>query len=119
MSWSPANSGYFLPITTLFANSVCSATGITIPFSSLESYGASTSGDFREFVYSVLDAAYSRVVNVNNELIAGDSGVLQNLTITRTVDTTNVIGNNPTITKSFTVSSVLKVSNATYDVAEE
>jgi len=119
MSWSPANSGSFLPITTVFAGASCSATGVTIPFAALQSYGASTSGDFREFVYSVVDAAYNRVVDVNAALTAGDSGVLQNFTVTRSVDTSNVVGQNPTITKSYTISSVLKVSNATYDVAEE
>jgi hypothetical protein len=119
MSWSPAHSGQFLPITTAFASAACSNTAVTIPFAALESYGASTSGDFREFVYSVVDAAYNRIVDINDTLTASDSGVLQNFSITRSVDTTNVVGDNPTITKSYTITSVLNVSNATYDVAEE
>ena len=119
MPWSPANSGQFLPITTVFPNASCSATAVTIPFASLESYSAANSGDFREFVYSVIDAAYNRVTNINSALTAGDSGVLQNFTVSRSVDTSNVVDAVPTITKSYTVNSILRVKNATYDVAEE
>jgi hypothetical protein len=119
MAWSPTASGYFLPVTTVFTGAACSGLGISVPFGSLDSYKAATSGDFREFVYSVVEAAYNRVVDVNAELTAGDSGVMQNFTITRSVDTSNVLGDTPTITKSYTVTSVLNVSNATYDVAEE
>ena len=119
MSWSPTTSGHFLPITSVFAGATCSNTTLTVPLSTLESYKAATSGDFREFVYSVVEAAYNRVTDVNAELTAGDSGVMQNFTITRSVDTTNVLGDTPTVTKSYTITSVLNISNATYDVAEE
>lgn len=119
MAWSPTQSGVYLPLSGVFSGAVISSTGVTLPYSSLESFGIDApknSGDFREFVYSVVDKAYQRVAALNTELAATDSGI-NNFTMTRSIDTANLLDG--TISKTYTITSVLKVSNATYDVAEE
>jgi hypothetical protein len=119
MAWSPTESGVYLPLSGVFSGAVISSTGVTIPYTALESFGVDApknSGDFREFVYSVVDKAYSRLATLDTELSAGGSGI-ENFTITRSVDSSNFLSG--TVTKSYTITSVLSVKGATYDVAEE
>jgi hypothetical protein len=119
MAWSPAQSGVYLPLSGVFAGATIGASDVTIPYTALESFGnvfPKNSGDFREFVYSVVDKAYDRLTTVNEQLSAGGSGV-ENFTITRSVDSSNFL--NGTVTKTYTITSVLSVKGATYDVAEE
>jgi hypothetical protein len=116
MAWSPTQSGVYLPLSGVFAGATIGGSAVSIPYDALESYKAANSGDFREFVYSVVDKAYQRLSNLTTELAATDSGI-NNFTITRSVDTSNLL--NGTVTKSYTITSVLSVKGATYDVAEE
>ena len=121
MSWTSANSGEFLPLNKIFANSLSithsASGGVFIPYDNLPS----TTGvnDFREFVYSVLDKSYEYIVDANADLVAAGSGTIANLTISRSVDSSNILAATPTISKSYSVSSTLNVVGATYDVAEE
>lgn len=134
MAWSPTNSGTYLPITTLFPGSVTvisaatttggggsavGGSGVFIPFSALSSYKIATSGDFREFVYSVVDAAFDRVTDVNTDLVANGSGVLANLVMNRSVDASNLTNTLPSVAKNYTINSTLNVTGVNYDVAEE
>ena len=136
MAWSPTNSGTYLPITTLFPGSITvisaatttggggsavGGSGVFIPFSDLSSYKIATSGDFREFVYSVVDAAFDRVTAVNAALASQDPAVapLANLSMTRLLDATNLTNVSPSVSKSYTINSTLNVTGVTYDVAEE
>jgi hypothetical protein len=119
MAWSPAQSGVYLPLSGVFTGATIGASDVTIPYAALESFGTvspKNSGDFREFVYSVVDKAFQRLSTLNTELAATDSGI-NNFTITRSVDTSNLLDG--TVTKSYTITSVLSVKGATYDVAEE
>lgn len=124
-NWTPAESGAYLPISSIFANADVDATlggsgGIFIPYGNLSSFDGSTTDDFREFLYSVVDATYDYYVDVNTALTADGSGVLGNLTMSRGVDSSNLLNETtPTITKTFTISTVLNVAGVTYDVAEE
>lgn len=54
MPFNPAPSGYFPGINT--GAVVSSVTGVFIPWSSLENFNASTSGDIRQLVYSFNEA---------------------------------------------------------------
>lgn len=133
-TWSPTNSGTFLPISFAFPGSVTvtssqtttggggtavGGSGIFIPFSALQSYTVETSGDFREFVYSVIDASYDRISSINTALQAGGSGTLSNLAMSRSVDATNLTNTTPSVLKSYVVTSTLNVSGLSYDVSEE
>ena len=84
MPWTPTQSGNLNP-ARFFPNLVIVNTagaaqnlsgavgsGIFIPFSNLESYKVATSGDIREFIYSVLDKAVSGI-NTSTEPLAKTS----------------------------------------------
>lgn len=119
MPWSAIESGVYLPLSGVFADTALTATGVNIPYAALESFGNTSpknSGDFREFVYSVVDKAYDRLTDINTQLAVGGSGI-ENFSITRTIDSSNFL--NGTITKTYTITSVLSVKGATFDVAEE
>jgi hypothetical protein len=122
-NWTPTESGTYLSISNIFANAVTNATvggsgGLFIPYSNFASFDGSSNDDFREFVYSILDASYTHYADVNPTLTAGGSG-LTGLTMNRGVDSSNLLADTPSISKTFNVSTVLNVTGVEYDVAEE
>ena len=122
-NWTPTDSGNYLPISNIFANAVTDATisgsgGIFVPYANFLSFDASSNDDFREFVYSVLDASFVYYTDMNATLSPGGSG-LTGLTMSRGVDSSNLLADNPTISKNFNVSTVLNVTGVEYNVAEE
>lgn len=90
------------------AVSVSSVSGIFIPFSSLESYSVSTSGDIRELTYSILDKVTDGLVSLGNDAPT-------KMSIART---TSSAGNGKA-QKIYTVTFDLNASNTVYDVQDE
>lgn len=64
MPFNPAPSGYFPGINT--GAVVSSVTGVFIPWSSLENYNASTSGDIRQLVYSFNEAVADTYLSLSS-----------------------------------------------------
>lgn len=63
MAFNPAPSGYFPGINT--GAVVSGATGVFIPYSALENYNTSTSGDIRQLVYAFNDAVATTYLNLS------------------------------------------------------
>ena len=82
-------------------------TGITIPYSALESYSSSTSGDVREFVYSFLEKVADTV------LALPSTGRWEKVTVTRG---TSVV-NDETLRKTYNVAIDLNIQSL--DVVDE
>ena len=82
-------------------------TGITIPYSALESYSSSTSGDVREFIYSVLEKVTDAVLAVPA------TGRWSKVTVNRG---TSVVSDE-TLRKTYTISVDLNIQSL--DVVDE
>lgn len=102
-------SGYFTDVNV--AAVVSGATGIFIPYTALESYNYANRTDVLEFVYSVVD----KVTNVFSTLSVASGDRPTNLTINKSF---NALNEN-LVTKTYTISATLDVSNATYSVKDE
>lgn len=85
-------------------------TGITIPYSALESYSSSTSGDVREFLYSVLEKTADAYLSLPT---TGVNGRWAKLTVNRS---TSVISDE-TLRKTYTIGVDLNIQNL--DVVDE
>jgi hypothetical protein len=112
MPWSPTQSGNMNPGRFLPGCSgsivVGSATGIFIPYSALESYNASNSGDIRELTYSILDkvaSGISALSTVNKPA---------KFTVTKSVS-----AGETSAQKTFSIVFNLNSSNTVYDVQDE
>ena len=120
MPWSPSQSGNLNPSASRFFGSSTrildpdngTNSGIFIPFSSLESYKASTSGDVRELLYSVLDKVHTGIASLSG---LPNQPKPSQYSSTRTLAST---GDN-TSQKRFNVTFDLNASNTVYDVSEE
>jgi hypothetical protein len=127
----PAVSGYLTSLFpearvvkfdgTLFsAASAGAASGVYIPFVTstgsvnLESFNQANSGDYTEFVYSVLD----RAANYAQNTLSSDAQPT-NLVISRSVDATNLTATSPSVVKNYSVTATLSVENVTYEVQDE
>jgi hypothetical protein len=108
MAWSPSQSGNMNP-GRFFPGCSGTANEIVIPYSALESYNASTSGDIRELTYSFLDVVTSGI----NALSAQNRPTKFN--ISRTYNSLN----ETTVRKTYTVTTDLNISNVNYDVVDE
>ena len=64
MPFNPAPSGYFPGINT--GAVVSSVTGVFIPWSSLENFNASTSGDIRQLVYAFNEAVADEYLSLTS-----------------------------------------------------
>ena len=84
------------------------ASSITIPYSALESYNSSTSGDVREFIYSFLEKVADAVLDVPA------TGRWGKLTVSRGISTTN---NDEVLRKSYTFLVDLNIQSL--DVVDE
>jgi hypothetical protein len=56
MAFNPNPTGYFSGILNIGSGESVSTSGVFIPHSSLESYNASTSGDIRQLMYSMIES---------------------------------------------------------------
>jgi len=86
------------------------ASGITIPYSALESYNSSTSGDVREFVYSFLEKLADTVLDLPT---TGSSAKWSKVTVNRSVG----VVNDETLRKTYTVVCDLNIQSL--DVVDE
>lgn len=64
MPFNPAPSGYFPGINT--GAVVSSVTGVFIPWSSLENFNVSTSGDIRQLVYAFNEAVADEYLSLTS-----------------------------------------------------
>lgn len=85
-------------------------TGITLPYSALESYSASTSGDVRELIYSFLEKVADLYVALP---VTGVNGRWDKVTVNRS---TNVI-TDETLRKTYNVAVDLNIQSL--DVVDE
>ncbi len=125
MPWTPTQSGNLNPIASrFFANAVIlntagasqsitgTGSGIFIPFSSLESYNVTTSGDIRELVYSMLDVVHNGMASLSglpNQPKPANFGVTRSLSLT----------SDTTAQKRYTVTIDLNALSTKYDVEDE
>lgn len=105
MPFNPAPTGYFPNID--LATGIGGVSGVFIPYSDLESFNSSTTGDVREFVYSVVE----KLSDVWLNLVTADRS--QKMVITRT---SSVLDDN-TLRKTYTVR--LDLNLGTMDVTNE
>lgn len=75
MPFNPAPSGYFPGINV--GAVVSSVTGVFIPWSSLENFNSSTSGDIRQLVYAFNQGVYENYATLSS------SGLSSQFRITR------------------------------------
>lgn len=113
MPWSPSQSGNMNPANFFSGFRLLSPDGNTnsglyIPFSSLESYKAATSGDIRELTYSVVD----KVANVISELSTANKPA--KFTVTK-----NVSAGETSATKTYSILFNLNAASTVYDVQDE
>lgn len=112
MPWSPSQSGNMNPGRYLPGCSgsvvVNGATGVFIPYSALESYNASTSGDIRELTYSILD-----------KVASGISALSTANKPTKFTITKNVSASETSAQKTFSIVFNLNSANTVYDVQDE
>lgn len=85
MAFNPAPSGYFPGINT--GAVVSSVTGVFIPWSNLENFNASTSGDIRQLVYAFNDAVATKYLN----LATADKPSKMTIRLSESVPSTGVL----------------------------
>lgn len=85
MAFNPAPSGYFPGINT--GAVVSSVTGVFIPWSSLENFNTSTSGDIRQLVYSFNNAVADEYLS----LAAADKPDEMTIRLSQTVPSTGIL----------------------------
>lgn len=125
MPWNPTQSGNLYPTASrFFPNAVIlnsagasqsisgTGSGIFIPFSNLESYKVSTTGDVRELLYSVVDVIYNGIASLSG---LPNQPKPSNLTVTRTLSSTS----DTTAQKRYTITFDLNALNTQYNVEDE
>lgn len=85
MAFNPAPSGYFPGINT--GAVVSSVTGVFIPWTSLENFDASTSGDIRQLVYAFNEAVADTYLN----LATADKPSKMTIRLSESVPSTGVL----------------------------
>lgn len=105
MAFNAHPTGYFANID--LATGIGGVSGVFIPYSDLESFKTTTTGDIREFVYSFVE----KLSDVWLGLATGDRS--QKMVITRT---SSVLDDN-TLRKTYTVRLDLNIG--TMDVTDE
>jgi hypothetical protein len=118
MPLTPTQSGQLNPSHSFFFGSNCvagnaitvsSGSGIFIPYSALDSYKGSVSGDVRELLYSVIEKCHSGLtqVGINSTSYKVNSG-----------RTTSILGET-SVRRNYNINVDLNMLNTTYDVQEE
>jgi hypothetical protein len=102
---------YTLNPTGLFGTEVTTdSTGITIPYSALESYDVASSGDVRQFLYSVLEKTADLLVNLP---ATGVDGRWTKVSVTRNLNAVSA----DVLRKTYTFGIDLSIGNL--DVVSE
>lgn len=88
--------------TGYFPNIVPSSTGVFIPYTNLESYDATTSGDIRQLVYSFIESVADQYLSLPS------SGLSNQMSITRSasVPSDNVVRKVYTVTMNLSFSGL-------------
>ncbi len=118
MPLTPTQSGQLNPSHSFFFGGSCvagnaitvsSGSGIFIPFSVLDSYKGSISGDVRELFYSVIEKCHAGLtqVGINSASYKVNTG-----------RTTSILGET-SARRSYNINVDLNMLNTTYDVQEE
>jgi hypothetical protein len=98
MSFNPNPTGYFPGILNLMSGDTVSTSGVFLPYSSLESYNPTTSGDIRQLIYSVVEA----FSDTYSSLTVADRPTKLVITKTSSVPNDNTIRNSYVITANLT-----------------
>lgn len=94
MAFNPSPTGYFPGITTLASGDAVGTSGVFFPYSSLESYNPNTSGDVRQLIYSIVEAAYDEY----SSLATADKPTKLAITRSSSIPSDNVIRNSYGVT---------------------
>jgi hypothetical protein len=98
MPFNPSPTGYFNGILNLGSGQYVSTSGVFIPYSALESYNPSTSGDIRQLMYSMIEGytdVYlglasadrpSQLTVSRSSIVPGDNLVRKTYTFTANLD---------------------------------
>lgn len=105
MSFNPAPSGYFPNISV--GEVVSGTTGVFIPWTDLENFNTSTSGDIRQLVYSFNEA----VANTFLSLSASNTPSQLSIRRTQTFPSANIIRKTYTNIVNLAFSGTLLVAN--------
>lgn len=103
MAFNPSPTGYFPGITTLSSGNSVDTSGVFFPYSSLESYNPATSGDVRQLIYSIVEAAYDEF----NSLATADRPAKLTITRSSSIPADNTIRNNYSIVVNLAYSGLL------------
>ena len=94
MAFNPSPTGYYPGIVTLASGAAAPTSGVFFPYSGLESYNVSTSGDVRQLIYSLNEAAADEWLS----LATADRSAQMTIARTSTVPSDNVVRKIYTIT---------------------
>lgn len=89
MPFNPSPTGYFIGIQNLSSGDTVGSSGVFIPYTSLESYNPSTTGDIRQLVYSFIE----RFNDVYVGLPTADRSSQLSINRSATIPSDNVIRN--------------------------
>lgn len=103
MPFNPSPTGYFAGIANLATGDTAPASGVFIPYTSLESYNASTSGDIRQLVYSFIESVYDEYVS----LATADRPAQMTVSRTSSVPSDNIIRNTYTVIVNLSYSGLI------------
>lgn len=94
MAFNPSPTGYYPGIVTLASGDATPTSGVFFPYSGLESYSVSTSGDVRQLIYSLTEAAADEWLS----LATADRSSQMTIARTATVPSDNIVRKIYTIT---------------------
>lgn len=106
MAFNPSPTGYFPGIITLASGDPTPTSGVFFPYSGLESYNVSTSGDVRQLIYSINEAAADEWLS----LATADKSAQMTIARSATVPSDNVVRKVYTITMNLSFSGLSVVS---------
>lgn len=94
MAFNPSPTGYFNGIQNLASGNSVSTSGVFLPYSSLESYNTTTSGDVRQLIYSFVEAVADEYLS----LVSADRPSQLTLSRSSTVPSDNILRKTYSIT---------------------
>lgn len=106
MPFNPSPTGYFVGIQNLSSGDTVGTSGVFIPYSNLESYNTSTSGDVRQLLYSFLE----RFTDIYITLPVADRSSQITLNRSSNIPSDNIIRNSYSITVNLGYSGLAVVS---------
>jgi hypothetical protein len=102
MAFNPSPTGYYPGIVTLASGASVPTSGVFFPYSGLESYNASTSGDVRQLVYSLIEPVADEYLS----LATADKPTQMTVSRTATVPSDNVLRKTYTFTMNLSFSGL-------------